>query len=106
MRQGIASKKKIPVEVLVDFENTFVLLDCSCCPDVLARRLPGGFLIPIASALKHFFEKQGMRNIDVTVQGNMMHRTYRGVMQEPTLPDMESEMQKALDKFTKKRKSR
>ncbi len=106
LKQGLTSKKKIPVEVLVDFENTIVLLDCSCCPEVLARRLPGGFLIPVASVLKHFFEEQGLRNVDVSVQGSTMHRTYRGVIDKSSLLELEKDMQIAIDKFSKKRKSK
>ena len=48
------SKKIIPVEVLVDQENTIVLLDCSCCVELISSRLPGGIMIPIASSLKEF----------------------------------------------------
>jgi len=106
MKQGLTSRKKISVEIFVDFENTIVSLDVSCCPEYLARRLPGGVLIPIASALKSFFEEHGMRNVDVTVQDNSMHRTYRGVIDDSSLPQLEREMQASVDKFSKKRKTK
>ncbi|MFX0108459.1 MAG: hypothetical protein ACFE7R_09265, partial [Candidatus Hodarchaeota archaeon] len=64
-----SSKKKMGVEVLVDLQNTTVLLDCSCCENLLANKLPGGVLIPIATAMKTFFKERGMRNLDVRVSG-------------------------------------
>jgi hypothetical protein len=106
MKQGLTSRKKIAVEVFVDYENTILSLDVSCCPEFLASKLPGGAIIPIASALKSFFEDQGMRNIDVTVQGNLMHRTYRGIVDETQLPALEREMQIAVEKFAKKWKGK
>jgi hypothetical protein len=106
MKQGLTSRKKIPVEVFLDYENTILSLDVSCCPDFLARRLPGGALIPIASALKSFFEEKGMRNVDVSVQGSIMLRTYRGIIEEDSLPLLEREMQIAVEKFTKKGKGK
>ena len=106
MRQGLTSRKKIAVEVFVDYENTILSLNVACCPEFLARRLPGGVLIPIASALKSFFEDQGMRNVDVSVQGNLMLRTYRGIIDESSLPLLEREMQVAVEKFSKKWKGK
>ena len=101
---GRGSKKEIPVEVLVDRENTIVLLDCECCQELLSSRLPGGVLIPIASTLKSFFESRGMRNIDVSVSGTQMRRTYRGVIDPELVPEMRKELETAVAKFTKKRK--
>ena len=102
---GRSTKKQIPVEVLVDQENTIVLLDCECCKELLARRLPGGVLIPIATTLKTFFESRGMRNIGVRVSGTLMRRTYRGVIDESLLPEMKKQLQTAVAKFTKHRPS-
>ncbi len=102
----IGQKKHMPVEVLVDNENTLILIDCSCCQDNLVRRLPGGVLIPIATSLKTFFGNRGMRNIDVTVSGVMMRRTYKGMMDESDLPEMTKELEEAVSKFTRKRKKK
>ncbi|NWF96555.1 MAG: hypothetical protein HXY34_10490 [Candidatus Thorarchaeota archaeon] len=98
-------KKKIPVEVLIDDENTLVVLDCTSCSELLNSRLPGGILIPIASALKAFFEERGMRNTDVRVSGNIMRRTYRGVMDAALMPSLREALVNAVSQFSKKRKS-
>ncbi|NHJ13159.1 MAG: hypothetical protein EAX95_05745 [Candidatus Thorarchaeota archaeon] len=97
-------RKQIPVEVLVDNENTMVLLDCGCCEDLLANKLPGGILIPIASAMKIFFESMGMRNVNVRVNGIVMRRTYKGVISEEMVPELESILYEAVAKFSKKRR--
>jgi len=97
------SKKIIPVEVLVDQENTIVLLDCSCCLELISSRLPGGIMIPIASTLKEFFKIHGMRNLGVRVSGNMMRRTYRGIIDAEQVPIMKKELDKRVSKFSKKR---
>ena len=99
-------KRKMPVEVLVDSESTIILLDCSCCEEFVSSRLPGGVLIPIASALKIFFEERGMRNTSVNVDGVTMQRTYKGVIEKTDLADMTKVLEQAVSKFTKKRKSR
>ncbi|MHA2056659.1 MAG: hypothetical protein ACW979_03425 [Candidatus Thorarchaeota archaeon] len=96
----------MPVEVLVDNDNTLILIDCNCCEEYLSRRLPGGVLIPIATALKNFFESRGMRNIDVNVSGVLMRRTYKGAMDEADLSDMTQELEKAVSNFTRKRKKK
>lgn len=106
LKGGSRSKKKeIPVEVLVDHENTYVVLNCECCMELLASRLPGGILIPIASTLKTFFEDIGMRNIAVRVTGPLMRRTYRGVIDGDKIPEMKKLLESAVEKFSKKRKS-
>jgi len=102
----LGHKKQMPVEILVDNDNTLILIDCKCCEEFLSRRLPGGVLIPIASALKTFFESRGMRNIDVNVSGVMMRRTYKGIINEADLPEMTKELEIAVSKFTSKRKKR
>ena len=99
-------KRKMPVEVLVDSESTIILLDCSCCEEFVSSRLPGGVLIPIASALKIFFEDRGMRNTSVNVDGATMQRTYKGVVEKSDLTDMSKVLEEAVSKFTKKRKFR
>lgn len=101
-----SSRKSIPVEVMVDTENTIVVLDCSCCEDLLASRLPGGVLIPIASSLKSFFGTKNMRNIDVRVNGTLMRRTYKGICMENTVPEIKDALEGAVSKFNKKRKKR
>jgi hypothetical protein len=102
----LGKKKEMPVEVLVDSENTILLLDCYCCEEFVSSRLPGGALIPIASALKDFFGRRGMRNTSVNVDGATMRRTYKGVMDEAELPEMTRELEDAVEKFTKKRKTK
>jgi hypothetical protein len=102
----LGKKKFIPVEVLVDNDNTLILIDCNCCEEFLSRRLPGGVLIPIATALKTFFETRGMRNIDVNVSGVLMRRTYKGIMDVADLPEMTRELEQAVNNFTRKRKKR
>ena len=102
----LGRKKLMPVEVLTDNENTLILIDCNCCEEFLSRRLPGGVLIPIASALKTFFESRGMRNIDVNVNGVLMRRTYKGIMNEADLPEMMIVLENAVNSFTRKRKKR
>lgn len=101
-----SSRKSIPVEVLVDSENTIIVLDCSCCEDLLASRLPGGVLIPIASSLKSFFSTKDMRNLDVRVNGNLMRRTYKGICMENAVPEIKDVLEGAVAKFNKKRKRR
>jgi hypothetical protein len=101
-----SSRKSIPVEVLVDTENTIIVLDCSCCEELLASRLPGGVLIPIASSLKSFFGTKDMRNIDVRVNGTLMRRTYKGICMEDTVPEIKSALEGAVSKYNKKRKKR
>jgi hypothetical protein len=102
----LGHKKHMPVEVLVDNDNTLILIDCNCCEENLSRRLPGGVLIPIATALKTFFGARGMRNIDVNVSGLTMRRTYKGIMDESDLPEMTKELEQAVSNFTRKRKRR
>ena len=102
----LGHKKYMPVEVLVDNENTLILIDCNCCEEFLSRRLPGGVLIPIASSLKTFFETRGMRNIDVNVSGVLMRRTYKGLMDICGLPEMTKELEDVVSKFTRKRKKK
>jgi hypothetical protein len=102
----LGHKKHMPVEVLVDTDNTLILIDCNCCEEFLSRRLPGGVLIPIATALKTFFGNRGMRNIDVNVSGVTMRRTYKGIMDEADLPEMTKELENAVSKFTRKRKKK
>ena len=102
----LGHKKHMPVEVLVDNDNTLILIDCNCCEEFLSRRLPGGVLIPIASALKTFFENRGMRNIDVNVSGVLMRRTYKGIMDPNDLPEMIQELEQAVNRFTRKRKKK
>lgn len=102
----LGKKKHMPVEVLADNDNTLILIDCNCCEEFLLRRLPGGVLIPIATALKTFFESRGMRNIDVNVTGVLMRRTYKGIMDGADLPEMTKELENAVSKFTRKRKKK
>ena len=102
----LGRKKLMPVEVLTDNENTLILIDCNCCEEFLSRRLPGGVLIPIASALKTFFESRGMRNVDVNVNGVLMRRTYKGIMNEADLPEMTLVLETAVNSFTRRRKKR
>ena len=101
---NLSSKREMPVEVLLESENTIVIINCQCCEEYLASRLPGGVLIPIASALKHFFGEKGMRNLDVNVSGNMMRRTYKGSITKEDIPAMTKELEEAVKKFTKKKK--
>ncbi|MHA2359201.1 MAG: hypothetical protein ACXAB5_02930 [Candidatus Thorarchaeota archaeon] len=103
---NLGAKKHMPVEVLVDTENTIILIDCNCCEEYLSRRLPGGVLIPIASALKNYFKARGMRNIDVNVSGVQMRRTYKGMIEATDLPEMTETLEQAVAKFTKKRKKK
>ena len=103
---NLGAKKQMPVEVLVDNDNTIILIDCNCCEEFLSRRLPGGVLIPIASALKNYFKAHGMRNIDVNVSGVQMRRTYKGLIEETDLPELTVTLEAAVDKFTKKRKKK
>lgn len=99
------SKKTMPVEVLVDRESTFVILDCKCCKNNISRRLPGGVLIPISSSLKKFFENNGMRNISVKVSNHIMTRTYRGIIDSALIPEMQKLLETRVSQFSKKRKS-
>ncbi len=96
--------KSMPIEVMVDRENTTVILDCDCCQETLSSRLPGGVLIPIASTLKKFFEKNGMRIVRVRTSGTMMRRTYKGVLDEALIPEMISHLEQRVSDFSKRRK--
>ncbi|MGQ4910708.1 MAG: hypothetical protein ACP6KW_00930 [Candidatus Thorarchaeota archaeon] len=102
----LGKKREMPVEVLVDTESTIVLLDCKCCREFVSSRLPGGALIPIASALKAFFESRGMRNTSVNVNDFTMRRTYKGVVDKSDLPELTEILEQAVAKFTKRRKGR
>lgn len=102
----LGKKKEMPVEVLVDSESTILLIDCKCCREFLSSRLPGGVLIPIASALKGFFGSRGMRNTSVNVNGVMMRRTYKGIIDEAEILEMTRNLEEAVEKFTMKRKSK
>ncbi len=99
-------QKTMPVEVLVDRENTIVVLDCNCCQDMISSRLPGGVMIPIASTLKTFFETHGMRNLGVRVSGSVMRRTYKGLADETFVPDMKKELEESVSTFSKRRKKK
>ena len=101
-----SSRKSIPVEVLVDTENTIIVLDCSCCENLLASRLPGGVLIPIATSLKSFFGTKDMRNIDVQVNGTLMRRTYRGICREDAVPEIKNVLEGAVSKYNKMKRKR
>ena len=101
---NLGSKKEMPVEVLLDQESTIVLIDCHCCEEYLSSRLPGGVLIPIASALKTFFETRLMRNIDVHVSNSVMRRTYKGLIQETDINELIPVLEEAVSKFVKKKK--
>ncbi|MHA2423820.1 MAG: hypothetical protein ACXAEF_03475 [Candidatus Thorarchaeota archaeon] len=98
------NQKTMPIEVMVDRENTTVILDCDCCQETLSSRLPGGVLIPIASTLKRFFEENGMRIVRVRTSGSMMRRTYKGVMDKSLLPTMINHLEKKVSEFSKRRK--
>jgi hypothetical protein len=97
------SKKSMPVEVLLDQDNTMVIFDCSCCQEIVSSRLPGGVMIPIASTLKMFFEAHGMRNADVRVSGNLMRRIYKGSLDESLVPEMRKLLETRVTKFSKMR---
>ena len=99
------SKKVMPVEILVDRESTFVIIDCKCCKDIISRKLPGGVLIPISSTLKKFFENNGMRNISVNVSNYIMTRKYRGIIDSALIPEMQKLLETRVSQFSKKRKS-
>lgn len=101
---NLSSKREMPIEILLDNENTIIMIDCQCCEEFLSSRLPGGVLIPIASALKVFFGTKGMRNLDVNVSGNVMRRTYKGLLAQDDIPEMTNELEKSVKKFTRKRK--
>lgn len=95
---------QIPVQVLIDDANTIVVLDCQCCRDLLASRLPGGVLMPIASALKEFFAGQGMRNVGVKASGSLMRRTYKGVIDGSAVGDMKRLLENAVSEFSSRRR--
>jgi len=101
---NLSSKREMPIEILLDTESTIIMIDCHCCEEYLSSRLPGGVLIPIASALKNFFGEKGMRNLDVNVSGNMMRRTYKGQMNQDDVPEMTKVLETAVKKFTRKKK--
>ncbi len=97
-------QKNMPVEVLADNENTIVVLDCDCCKETLSNRLPGGILIPIASSLKKFFESNGMRIVRVRSSGTLMRRTYKGVLDDALIPEMQKSVETRMADFSKRRK--
>ena len=96
-------KKRIPIEVLIDGANTVVLLNCGDCRDLLKNKLPGGVLIPIVSVFRRFFKSRSMRNLDVQVDGFIMRRTYNGVLDQSSIPELEEQLQLVVDKFSKRR---
>lgn len=101
---NLGSKREMPIEVLLDNENTIIMIDCHCCEENLKSRLPGGVLIPIASSLKAFFGTKGMRNLDVNVSGNIMRRTYKGLLNQDDIPEMTKELETSVKKFTRRKK--
>ncbi len=101
---NLGSKQEMPVEVLLDSENTILMIDCHCCEENLSSRLPGGVLIPIASTLKTFFGGKGMRNLNVNVSGNVMRRTYKGLIELDAIPEMTKVLEAAVKKFTSRKK--
>ncbi len=101
---NLSSKREMPIEILLDTESTIIMIDCHCCEEYLSSRLPGGVLIPIASALKNFFGEKGMRNLDVNVSGNMMRRTYKGQMNQDDVPEMTKVLETAVKKFIRTKK--
>ncbi len=96
-------KKHLPIEVLVDGEHTVVLVDCGGCRDLLKNKLPGGILIPIVSVFRTFFKSRSMRNLDVQVDGSIMRRTYNGVLEQSSIPEMKEQLQLVVNKFSKRR---
>lgn len=101
---SLSSKRELPVEVLLESENTIIMIDCQCCEEYLASRLPGGVLIPIASALKIYFGERKMRNLDVNVSGTMMRRTYKGQITTEDIPGLTKELEIAVKKFARTKK--
>jgi len=96
-------KKRLPVEILVDGEHTVVLVDCGDCRDLLKNKLPGGVLIPIVSVFRTFFKSKSMRNLNVQVDGFIMKRTYNGVLEQASIPEMKDQLHLVVDKFSKRR---
>ena len=103
--KSFRSKKIMPIEVLIDRESTYVILDCACCKETLSSKLPSGVLIPISSTLKTFFEKMEIRSASVNVSGHIMTRKYKGVIDADTIPDMQKQLETRVSQFSKKRKS-
>lgn len=101
---NLSSKREMPIEVLLDSENTILMIDCHCCEENLSSRLPGGVLIPIASTLKSFFGEKGMRNLNVNVSGLVMRRTYKGLMEQDDIPEMTKRLEVSVKKFTRRKK--
>ena len=97
--------RAIKVEVFTDAQDTIIRLDCGCCPELLASKLPGGVIIPIASTLKIFFENMGMRNLEVNVDrdANTMERIYRGLIDKKLYGEMKQQLTKAVKNFNNKR---
>jgi hypothetical protein len=97
----------IKVEVFTASQDTIIKLDCGCCPELLASKLPGGVIIPIASTLKIFFENMGMRNLEVNVNrdANTMERIYRGLIDKKLFGEMKDQLTKAVKRFNNKRHS-
>jgi hypothetical protein len=97
--------KVIKVEVFTETEDTIIRLDCGCCPELLASKLPGGVIIPIASTLKIFFENLEMRNLEVNVDrdANIMERIYRGIIDKSLYKEMKQQLTLAIKEFNSKR---
>ena len=95
----------IKVEVYTDSQDTVIRLDCGCCPELLASKLPGGVIIPIASTLKLFFERNRMRNLEVNVNrdANTMERVYRGIITKKMYAEIKQQLTKAVKLFNNKR---
>ena len=96
-------KKQLPIEILVDREHTVVLVDCGGCRDLLKNKLPGGVLIPIVSVFRKIFKSKSMRNLDVQVVGSIMRRTYNGVLEKASIPELKEQLQLVVNKFSKRR---
>jgi hypothetical protein len=97
--------RKIKVDVFTDSQDTIIRLDCACCPELLASKLPGGVIIPIATTLKVFFENLEMRNLEVNVDRdfNIMERIYKGILDKASFDDMKKKLIESIKLFNNKR---
>ncbi len=97
------TNQSIVVEVLVDNEHTHIVIDCSCCKNLLKNSLPRGAMIAIVSALREFFTQHQMKKVHVSVTKHVMHREYEGVIDAADIDELERAVVESIAKFEKKK---
>lgn len=99
------SGKQLEIEIYLDDSSTLVRINCHNFPELLARKLPSGILIPVISALRDFFSKKGSRSVSVKVIGKyQMNRKYNVEITREEFYLLEENIKEKVAAFVQKRK--